>query len=122
MKTGTLSKTKIFATVLKDDSSFYVIDQKLVPRDANGQIEDRIDPTIGPGWQRFKLEKCQVLPSNSDKKCFKFLINRDEENKAEKEQRFFAANICSRTVWVKKLLQAKNRSFEAGDCDGVPIE
>ena len=119
---------------------------KLVPREADGQIKDRIDPYavplnqdgvnppnavgqnyfsssgLAPGWIRFELDKCQIQPSQSKKTCFKMFVNRDEESKSEKEQRFFGANVCSRTVWVKKLLQAKNRSFEAEDCYNVPVE
>ena len=44
MKTGKISKTKIFATMLKGDPSFYVIDLKLVSRNIDGTIEDRINP------------------------------------------------------------------------------
>jgi len=62
------------------------------------------------------------MPSSGDKKCFKILVNTSEERKAEKEQRFFVGNVCSRNGWVKKLLQAKNQSFEADDCIGVPME
>ena len=50
------------------------------------------------------------------------LIKREEEKKPEKEERFFTRNVCSRNNWVKKLLQAKNTSFELDDCGGVPME
>ena len=46
------------------------------------------------------------MPSSTKKKDFKLLVN--EENKAQKEQRFIAADLCSRNLWVKKLLQVKN--------------
>ena len=47
-KTGKISKTKIFATILKDDPSLYVIDMKLVPRTPEGLIQDRINPYHAP--------------------------------------------------------------------------
>jgi len=43
LKTGTLSKTKMFGVLLKGDSTFYVIDSKLLPK-VDGQFSDRIDP------------------------------------------------------------------------------
>ena len=62
------------------------------------------------------------MPSSGDKKCFKLLRVRTEEQKVEKEERFFAGNVCGRNAWVKKLLQAKNASFESNDCLNVPME
>ena len=62
------------------------------------------------------------MPSNGDKKCFKLMVNREEENKSEKEQRFYVDSVCSRGTWVKKLLQAKNGSYETNDCTNVPLE
>ena len=45
LKTGSLSKTKIFASVLKNDASLYWIPFKKVPRDEKTkQVQDRIDP------------------------------------------------------------------------------
>jgi len=75
---------------------------------------------LQPGWQQFRLQECQIMPSASKKQDFKLLVN--EEQKAQKEQRFIAADLCSRNVWVKKLLQAKNQSFENNDCNSVPME
>ena len=46
----------------------------------------------------------------------------DEESKSTREQRFITPNICSRNVWVNKLLHAKNKSFGANDCIRVPVE
>ena len=60
------------------------------------------------------------MPSSNQKKDFKLLVN--EENKAQKEQRFITADLCSRNVWVKKLLQAKNQSFETNELYSVPME
>lgn len=99
MKTGSLSRTKIFASILKDDASLYFISMKKVPRAENGQVVDRIDPyfqelefnqsiindtALGKDWQRIDLDKCEIMPSRSDKKAFKFLIDRSGENKSPK--------------------------------------
>ena len=111
-----------------DDPSFYVIDQKLVPR-VDGQIPDRINPyleedetKLRQGWTKFELQQCNILASSGDKKCFKLMVSREEEKKGEKEQRFLAPNVCGRSCWLKKLLQAKNGSFEAYDGFQVPVE
>ena len=45
IKTGTLSKMKIFATVMNNDSSLYIIDQKHIKK-VNGVIPDRINPYV----------------------------------------------------------------------------
>lgn len=74
-----------------------------------------------PGWKCFDLTKCQILPSAGDKKVFKLMVSRQAEGKADKEERFITANVCSRNVWVKKLLQAKNSSFEMDDCNNVDV-
>ena len=42
-KSGKVSKTKIFATILKGDPSFYIIDRKLLPK-VDGKIPDRVNP------------------------------------------------------------------------------
>ena len=112
-KTGIFSSTKVFATTLKDDPSFYVIDQKLLPR-VNGEIPDRVDPyeeqkdptdikVLLPGWTKYDLKKCLVYPNDSDNKGFKLMVDRSSQRKAAKEEKFFAANVCGRTIWVKKL-------------------
>ena len=112
-KTGIFSSTKVFATTLKDDPSFYVIDQKLLPR-VNGEIPDRVDPyeeqkdptdikVLLPGWTKYDLKKCLVYPNDSDNKGFKVMVNRNDQGKAAKEEKFFTANVCGRTIWVKKL-------------------
>lgn len=44
MKTGAFTKTKIFASILKNDASFYYIDYKNAPRGSDGKIRDRVDP------------------------------------------------------------------------------
>ena len=114
LKTGMFSKTKVFASILKDDASFYVIEQKLLPR-INGQIKDRVDPyedfkldseeqALAPGWTRFELKDCLVFPTDNDSKAFKLLVNsRNKERQAVKEHRFITPNVCARTIWVKKL-------------------
>ena len=99
-KSGKVSKTKIFATILKGDPSFYIIDRKLLPR-VDGKIPDRVNPytsnfkiiensenqdyQLSPGWIKFSLETCQIMPSKDKKKCFKLLLKAAEENKKEKE-------------------------------------
>ena len=45
LKTGTISKTKIFATVMNNDPTLYTIDQKYIKK-INGMIPDRINPFI----------------------------------------------------------------------------
>lgn len=45
IKTGTLSKMKIFATIMNNDSSLYIIDQKRIKK-VNGLIPDRINPYV----------------------------------------------------------------------------
>ena len=42
-KSGKVSKTKIFATILKGDPSFYIIDKKFLPK-VDGRIPDRVNP------------------------------------------------------------------------------
>lgn len=42
-KSGKVSKTKIFATIIKGDPSFYIIDKKLLPK-VEGRIPDRVNP------------------------------------------------------------------------------
>ena len=126
-KTGTFSKTKVFATILKQDPSLYVIDLKQLPR-VNGEIPDRVNPyeeqklniedqqqmqaqdkILSPGWTKFDLTNCLIFASDSDNKAFKILENRNAQGLPAKEQRFLAANVCSRTTWVKKLdLAQKN--------------
>ena len=112
-KTGTFSKTKVFATIQNDDPSLYVIDLKQLPR-VNGIIPDRVDPyeeqksddeskVLAPGWVKFDLKNCLVFASDSDNKSFKLFENRNDQGLPAKEQRFIAANVCSRTIWVKKL-------------------
>ena len=44
LKTGRIQKTKIFATILNHDSSLYIIDQKYLPKTADGMLPDRVDP------------------------------------------------------------------------------
>ena len=141
MKTGSLSKTKIFASILRNDASLYFINFKKVPRDQKGAVMDRVDPYqpqnvydtydsvveqttgLGKDWKKIDLNKCQIMPSQKDRKVFKLLIDRSDIDKSEKEQRFIASDICSRAIWVKKLLQAKNRTFDGGDdCQGVPLD
>ena len=68
------------------------------------------------------MNKCQVVPAEGDKKVFKLLIERSEENKDEKVERFYTANVCSRACWIKKLLIAKNGCFDVDDCKGVPVD
>jgi len=51
---------------------------------------------------------------------FKLIIT--QAGQSEKTERFTAANVCSKACWVKKLLQAKNGSFESDDCKGVNME
>ena len=137
LKKGSLSKTKIFASILKNDPSMYWISFKQVPKDEKtGQVLDRIDPyttelelnitvtespVLGKDWNRIDLIKCQIMPSAKDKKAFKLLLDRSDENKSVREIRFFASDFCSRNVWVKKLLMAKNQTFEADDCQNVDI-
>ena len=76
LKTGRISKTKVFASILKNDMSLYIIDIKKVPRTPTGEIQDRIDPYEGrgkdlmfnttvlgaddlaPGWRRIDLTQC----------------------------------------------------------------
>ena len=74
MKTGSLIKTKIFASILRNDASLYFIQIKKVPRDGKGQIIDRVDPflgempynesivggaaALGKDWSRIDLDKC----------------------------------------------------------------
>jgi len=53
---------------------------------------------------------------------FKLVLERTDGKQKAKEVRFFAKDSCSRQIWVKKLIQAKNASFEAEDCGGVPLE
>ena len=114
-KTGLFSKTKIFATIQKDDPSFYIIDMKKLPR-INGVIPDRVDPfeeigseseeeykVLAPGWTKFDLKNCLVVASDSDNKIFSLMENRNDQRQPAKEQRFTTANVCSRTIWVKKL-------------------
>ena len=137
MKTGPLSKTKIFASILKNDATLYFIDIKKVPRAENGQIVDRVDPYyyqelkfnqslisttgLSKDWQSIDLDKCQIIPSQSDKKCFKFIIDRSEKKKSPKDQRFITSSICSRNIWVKKLLLAKSRTFDGNFQGVVPL-
>ena len=99
-KTGTFSKTKVFATILRDDPSFYVIDLKQLPR-INGEIPDRVDPyeeqkytnetegnedkILAPGWTKFDLTNCLIFASDSDNKAFKLLQDRNEQGLPAKE-------------------------------------
>ena len=40
-------------------------------------------------------------------------MDRSEENKSPEEIRFFAPNVCSRNIWVKKLHKAKQQDYMA---------
>ena len=139
-KTGKISKTKVFGVILKNDASFYVVDQKLLGTDEPDRVNlYSTDVASGgsvngqgvllPGWTRYPLEKCQVQPSGGDKKCIKVIMSTEstEEQKSgsagkDIEIRFYCSNVCARSAWIKKLLQAKNMSFEADDCSNVPLE
>ena len=84
MKTDAwFSKTKVFASILKEDASLYVIDQKLMTR-INGEIPDRVDPyedskdgtsnsVLAAGWMHFEMKNCLVFPIDNDSKSFKIL-------------------------------------------------
>ena len=60
------------------------------------------------------------MPAEGDKKVFKLIIT--QVGQPEKTERFYAANVCSKACWIKKLLQAKNGSFQSNDCQGVPMD
>lgn len=140
LKTGTLSKRRLFALVLQDDPSLYIIDSKLVKR-KDGMPPVNLAPydnelnlsasvlsqgQLNPGWSRFDLKAYEVVPASKDTKCFKLVSipAEEEESKASKprEERFYTPNVCSRNVWVKKLLQARNQSFDRDDCNDVPMQ
>lgn len=126
-KDGIVFSTKIFATILKNDPSLYVIDLKKLPR-VDGQIPDRVDPfeeqqpqfegteineeerRLKPNWVRFELRNSIVFASEGDCKALKLMINRADQGLPNKEERFSAANVCSRTIWVKKLRLASKFS------------
>ena len=93
-----------------------MIDLKKLPR-VDGAIPDRVDPyeeqksvdeekVLAPGWVMFNLKNCLVVTSDSDNKVFSLMENRNDQKLPAKEQRFITANVCGRTIWVKKLKMA----------------
>ena len=52
------------------------------------------------------LQDCSVSPSDGDNKAFKLMVQKDETCQP-KEVRFVTPNVCSRTIWLRKLNEAK---------------
>ena len=78
---------------------------------------------LRPGWKRIDLKVCQVEPSQGDKKVLKIYVPKQNSSRPGlEEKRFTAGSVCSRNVWIKKLLQAKNLSFEPNDCEEVTVQ
>jgi hypothetical protein len=103
----------------------YTIDVKKLPKDRPGFINpfetdlkfnDSIQ-TIGAvakDWEVYDLRKCEVSAASSDQKVFKILVPPTEngtKKTKKKEERFRCNDMCSRNIWIRKMLVAKTGNF-----------
>ena len=73
----------------------------------------RRSTVLAKDWQSIDLSKCQIIQSTKDNKVFSLYKDRSVDNKSPEEIRFYAPNVCSRNIWVKKLHKAKNQDYIA---------